>query len=338
MPATRCGCAAGMGGCCNPGQAVDGNLSGWRIIGFDLSRPHAPSAINPGLQLHLLVVIFAATTILGRLCSVGAPVLISWRCLLAAAGAFLWVLLRPGGRLEFRASEVRKLLGVGVLIGLHWLCLFGAVKVANVSIALAGLATLSLFTAVVEPLLNRRRIQRFEVVLGMLVLVGILLIAGAETRHLTGLALALASALLAALFMVINKGIVVAGGDPMGMVAWEMAAASLVAVAAVPVFDDGGFAALAVSDPLDWFWLLLLAVGCTVFAQEWTNRLLRVLSAYKINLAANFEPVYGILAAAVIFGEHQELESTFYLGALIISLVNFLHPVLHRRSTMAEAQ
>src|SRR5690606_18641215 len=98
--------------------------------------------INVFLQLHLLVVIFAATTIFGRLASVSAPVLITWRCLIAAIGAFLWVALVRRRKIWLGWCPIAKLLGVGTLIGLHWLCLFGAVKLANVSIALAGLATL----------------------------------------------------------------------------------------------------------------------------------------------------------------------------------------------------
>lgn len=257
--------------------------------------------------------------------------LITWRCLLAAAGAFLWVLLKRDRRIWLGPKAVAKLLAVGAVIGLHWLCLFGAVKLANVSIALAGLATLSLFTAFTEPLLTRRRIRPFEVALGLLVLAGICLIAGVETAHLTGLCLALLSALLAAVFMVLNRTIVVDGGDPMVMVGWEMTASTAVCFLAIPVFDPAGLSALAVSSPWDWLWILLLAWVCTVFAQALTNRLLRTITAYDFNLAANFEPVYGIIAAALIFGENGNLSPTFYLGALAIVLANFLHPLLQKR-------
>jgi len=226
---------------------------------------------------------------------------------------------------------VVKLMGVGVLIGLHWLCLFGAVKISNVSIALAGLATLSLFTAFAEPLLNRRRIQGYEVMLGMLVLGGIVLIAGTQSAYFIGLGLALISALLAAIFMVINRQMVVTGSDPMVMVFWEMMAAAAVCFVVIPVYDSSGFDAMAFTDPMDWLWLLILAFVCTVFAQDFTNRLLRHISAYKLNLAANFEPVYGIIAAALIFGEHEELQLTFYIGACTILLANLLQPRLQRR-------
>lgn len=277
------------------------------------------------------MLIFAATTILGRLSSLSAPVLVTWRCLLATIGAMLWVKIMSKRKLWLGRLVVGKLMGVGVLIGLHWLCLFGAVKIANVSIALAGLATLSLFTAFAEPLLNRQRIKRYEVMLGLLVLCGIMLIAGAQSQHTLGLGLALLSALLAAIFTVINRHMVVTGSDPLVMVSWEMLSAAVVCCIAIPIFDPIGLEALAFTDPLDWLWLMILAFACTVYAQDLTNRLLRQISAYNFNLAANFEPVYGIVAAALIFGEHEELQLTFYLGALTILLANFLQPRLQRR-------
>lgn len=277
------------------------------------------------------MVIFAATTVLGRLASVSAPVLVTWRCLLAALGAFFWVALMRERKIWIGGRQILKLLGVGAIIGVHWLCLFGAVKIANVSIALAGLATLSLFTAFTEPLLNRRKILKFEVFLGLIVLAGICLIAGVETHHALGLGVALFSAFLASLFLVLNRGIVINGGDPMVMVGWEMVASTVVCFLAIPVFDPLGFPALAVTDAMDWLWMIILAWGCTVFAQALTNRLLHSISAYNFNLAANFEPVYGILAAAVIFNEHANLKPAFYVGTSAIVLANLLHPMLQRR-------
>ena len=227
--------------------------------------------------------------------------------------------------------EVGKLLGIGAIIGLHWLCLFGAVKIANVSIALAGLATMSLFTAFAEPLFTGRRIRPFEVFIGMVVSAGVCLIAGVEGGHALGLTIALLSALFAAIFLVLNGIIMVKGADAMVMVGWEMAASTVVCFVAVPIFDPAGLPALNIGNAMDWLWIAILALICTVFAQDLTNRLLRSLSAYDINLVSNFEPVYGIIAAALIFGEHHSLRPAFYIGALVIVLANFLHPILRKR-------
>ena len=251
--------------------------------------------------------------------------------MLAAIGAFFWVAIVRKHKIWPGTRQAAVLLGIGAIIGLHWLCFFGSIKLANVSICLAGLATISLFTAFTEPLLTRRHIQPFEVLLGLIVLVGILLIAGVERTHLLGLGIALIGSLLAAVFSVLNRTVVTRGGDPLTMVGWEMTGAALVCIATLPLFDADGFTALFVKRGPDWLWILLLAWVCTVFAHAYYIHLLRSLTAYSMNLAFNFEPIYGILAAALLFKEHENLHPAFYLGALTILAANVMHPWLKRR-------
>lgn len=290
-----------------------------------------PVNISPFFQLHLLVLLLASTAILGRLASVSASVLVSWRTILAALGAFFWVAFVRKHKVWPGARPVGTLIAVGAIIGLHWLCFFGSIKLANVSICLAGLATISLFTAFTEPLLTRRRIRPFEVLLGLIVVAGILLIAGVERGHLLGLGVALLGAFLAAVFSVLNRTIVTRGGDPLTMVGWEMIGAGAVVLATLPLFDPAGFAALLAPTRPDWLWILLLAWVCTVFAHAFYIHLLRSITAYTMNLAFNFEPIYGILAAALLFKEYETLHPAFYLGALAILAANLLHPYLERQ-------
>lgn len=281
------------------------------------------------LQLHLLIFLLATTAVLGKLITLGPAGLVFWRTGIAALAAAIWVLavrrqsVWPGGR------QAASFFGIGMIIGAHWLCFFGAIRLANISICLAGMATISLFTAFTEPLLEKRRVRPFEVLLGLLVVAGIVLVAGIERGHLLGLAVALLGALLAAVFPVLNRGLVTTGGDPLMMVVWEMAGAAAVALALHP-FLDGGIP-LLLWQGLDWLWLLLLALVCTVFAHAFHIHLLRRLSAYTANLAMNFEPVYGILFAALLFGEHHELHPLFYAGLATILLANLLHPLCLRK-------
>jgi drug/metabolite transporter (DMT)-like permease len=280
------------------------------------------------LQLHLLVALLATTAILGQLITLSATALVAWRTFLAAPGALLLaglVLRRP---VLPPVRLLLKMLGVGLIVGLHWMCFFGAIKLANISICLAGMATISFFTAFTAPLMERRRVRPLEVMLGLLVVLGIILIAGFEQGRLVGLGVALLGALLAAIFPVFNQQLVRHERmDPVVMVGWEMAGACLACLICLPMIDGpGAYAALFRWQGLDWLWLLLLAWVCTVFAHAFHNHLLRHLSAYTGNLAMNFEPVYGILAAALVFGEHRELHPGFYLGATTILIANVLHP------------
>lgn len=285
------------------------------------------------LKLHLLVALLATTAIFGRLLTLSATGLVAWRTFLAALGAALVVSVVMRRKLWLPWRQTATVLGIGVIIGLHWMCFFGAVKLANISICLAGMATISLFTAFTEPLLDRRRVRPLEVLLGLLVVVGIGLIAGVERGRLLGLGVALAGALLAAVFPVLNRHMVTrARLDPLAMVAWEMLGACAVCLACLGWIDGAGaYAALFDWHGLDWLWLFLLGWVCTVFAHAYHISLLRHMSAYTGNLAMNCEPIYGMLAAALVFGEHRELHPAFYLGTATILLANLLHPFLLRR-------
>lgn len=282
------------------------------------------------LQLHLLVALFATTAILGHLISLSAPALVIWRTALAAAGGALLVaavrrrgIMPPKGRML-------PLLGIGCIVGAHWMCFYGAIRLSNVSICLAGMATTSFFTAFTEPLLERRRIRPLEVALGLLILLGIGLVAGFERGRIAGLLTALLGAFLAAVFPVLNRRLINQGKpDPLVMMVWEMAGACLICLVALPWIDGpGAYGHLLQLKGLDWLWLLLLAWVCTVFAYAFHIHLLRYLSAYTGNLAMNFEPVYGILAAAVLFGEHRQLHPGFFAGTGTILLANILHPLI----------
>ncbi|MFC7338622.1 DMT family transporter [Haloferula chungangensis] len=290
--------------------------------------------MNPYLQLHLLVVLLAMTAILGRLMTITAPVIVTWRTFLAALAAFAWVVSMRRKRLWFGWRKSLTLLGIGVILGLHWLAFFASVKISNVSVCLVGLSTISLFTAFTEPLLEKRPIRSFEVLLGIIVLGGIFLIAGFERGHLLGLSLGILSAFLAAIFPVLNRRYVNQGGDPLTMVGWEMVGACAISLGLLPWIESEGYSALLSLHGLDWLWMLILALVCTVFGHGLHIHLLRRISAYACNLAINFEPIYGIAIASLLFHEHREMHPAFYLGAAAILVANLLHPWFEKRSKL----
>jgi drug/metabolite transporter (DMT)-like permease len=289
------------------------------------------------LRLHLLVALLATTAVIGRLITISAPALVSWRTFLAVLGGLFLVGVILRKRVLPPPGTMLPLIGVGAIVGAHWMCFFGAIQLANISICLAGMATISFFTALTEPLLERRRVRPLEVLLGLLVVAGIVLVAGFERGRLLGLAVALLGALLAAVFPVLNRRLVKREGmDARVMMTWQMAGACIICLLALPLL--GGAAAYGKLFELrghDWFWLLVLAWVCTVFAYAVHIQLLRHLSAYSSNLAFNFEPVYGILMAALVFGEHRQVHPGFFVGMAAIVFANIAHPLFLRRMTRA---
>lgn len=286
------------------------------------------------VQLHLLVLLLATTAVIGHLISLSAPGLVAWRTLLAAPGAALTAALVFRKQVWLPWRQALRVIGVGIIVGIHWMAFFGAIKISNISICLAGMATVSFFTAFTEPWVEKRRVRLSEVWLGLLVVVGILMIAGVSRGHWLGLACALLGAFLAAVFPVFNSHFVRRERlDPVVLVAWEMVGAFAACVVLLPWLDGpGAYARALAPTAMDLVWLVVLAWVCTVFAHAYHIHLLRHLSAYTGNLAMNFEPVYGIVAAALLFGEHRQLHPGFYVGAATIFAANLIHPVLLHRA------
>lgn len=231
-------------------------------------------------------------------------------------------------------AVIGKLIAVGGVIGLHWICFFGSVKAANISIGLAGLATISFFTAFTEAVFEKRMPRAIEIACGVLVLGGILLISGDLPGYRLGLGLALCGAFLAAVFPVLNRSLVKRPGmDPLVIVAWEMTGACAIALCFLSLFPraTGGLAEVAALRGWDFLWLLLLAWVCTIFAHGFHIHLLRYFTAYAMNLAFNMEAVYGIAAAALLFGEHRQLHAGFFAGTAAILLANGIEPWVRTR-------
>ncbi|WP_082773685.1 DMT family transporter [Hymenobacter sp. PAMC 26628] len=288
------------------------------------------------LRLHFIVLLWGFTAILGKLLAPTPAVeLVFWRTLLASSGLGLLLAARGlGGRLPWR--EALKLLGVGTLVAAHWITFFLAARLSSVSVCLAGLATLALWTSLLEPLLLWHRVRAYEVALGLGAMLGLYLISQAELSQLTGLLVAVGSAGLSALFSVLNSQLVKRHA-PVKLTFYEMAGACLSIALFLPFygryFTQGAGVQLALHG-YGWLWMAVLAGVCTVYAFSSSVELMKRLSAFVVNLTINLEPVYGILLAQLLYwwrvpGFGQErMSGGFYLGTVIILASVLIHPVL----------
>jgi drug/metabolite transporter (DMT)-like permease len=280
------------------------------------------------LLLHFIVLIWGFTAILGLLISLPPLELVFYRTLLATVGVAVVIGFRKES-LKIAPRELLKIAGVGVLISLHWIFFFWSAKVSTASVCLAGMATTSLWTAFVDPLINRKRVKFYEVALGLFVISGLLVIFQFENGYWLGLSMALVAALLSALFSVLN-GRLTLRHSPYQITFYEMGAASLVALLFLPIYSYlDGSAIQWTWKGLDWLWLLILGGICTVYAFSVSVDLMKRLPVFSINLTINLEPVYGILLAVAIFGEKEKMTPQFYLGTLIILVSVLIYPVLN---------
>lgn len=284
--------------------------------------------VPPLVQFHVLVFLFALTGILGPLMQIEAPVVVLWRTLVSGLLMAAWFACTRPRLLRLPFADLAKALGIGAIIGLHWICFFSAIELSNVSVALSAFAAISLFTSFTEPLLNRTPFQASQLVLGFVVAAGLGLIVGLEFAHALGLLVGLLGAFLAAVFPVLNHRLVNRGLPSRTLMVYEMAGAALVSALYLALVPGVGFRFPSAGD---WPPLLVLILVCTVFSQTYYLHLLRRLTAFTTNLAMNFEPIYAILMAALFYHEYEELHPGFYLGALAIIAANLTEAALERR-------
>lgn len=280
------------------------------------------------LQLHFIVLLFGFTAILGKLISLPATELVGYRMTLAAIGMVtVNSILGLGWKAPRKA--IAQMVGVGALVALHWITFFAAIKVSNVAVTLGCFASVTLFTALLEPLVEKRRIYLPELLIGVVIILGLYIMSRFALIYIQGIVLALISAFLAALFGVLNKQLT--GKYHFVLISmYEMTSGAIIVLLYL-LLAENGFTYSPLSLPTaDWVWLLLLAWVCTTYAFVGIMYLLRHLSAYTVALAINLEPVYGILFAYLLFGESERMHTGFYAGALVIIAAIIVYPVLKR--------
>ncbi len=279
-------------------------------------------------QIHFCVILWGFTAILGKLITLQALALVWWRMLIVVAALALVPTVWRG----LRAMPLRLIAayaGIGCLVALHWLTFYAAIKLANASVAATCMGVGPAFLALVEPWLTGRRFDARELALGVLVIPGVVLVAGGvpASMHL-GLGVGILSALLVALFGALNKRLV-EHADPLTVTGVELGAGTLLLTALAPLLPHDG-PLLPIPDVHDLLLLLVLSIGCTLLPYTVALAALRKLSAFYVQLATNLEPIYAIALAIVLLGEQRDLGLTFYLGVAIILMSVFAHPLLAR--------
>ena len=287
------------------------------------------ASIKDYIQLHFIIILWGFTAILGLLIYVPPLELVFYRTFLAAFGLLIIIKYR---HLPLRVSRkyLIRFLGTGFVIAAHWILFFGSARVSNASVCLAGMATTSFWTSLIEPLVNRRPIKLLEVFFGLIVIAGLYLIFHFEFNHALGLILALGSAILASVFTVINSRFTHTHNHHT-ISFYEMAGASLLTGLIIPVYylySSGSLFNIAFPSISDWGYLLILAIACTVYPFTVSIELMKRISAFIVNLSINMEPVYGIILAFLIFGDKERMNSGFYLGTLVILFSVILYPVI----------
>src|SRR6056300_1523712 len=267
------------------------------------------------LQLHFIVLLWGFSGVLGKLISFGALQLVWYRLGIASLVLFLYTVIR---RKTLKIPKSIQLLSAiaGITIAVHWIFFFYAIKISNVSITLACMSTGAFMTAILEPIWYKRKMVLYELLLGLLVIIGLAIILEVQFEYLMGVISALIAALLSSVYSLIN-GQLIKKASSNALVVQQLFIGFLF-LSVILWFNSELNIELISIDKMDLTYVSIIAVFCTAYAIKASTELLKYISPYSMLLTLNMEPIYGIILAVLIFKESEKMPALFYLGALII--------------------
>ena len=281
-------------------------------------------------HIHVCVVLWGFTAILGRLITLRALPLVWWRMLLVTLALAVWPPFWRGLR-QLPRRLVAVYVGIGALVTLHWITFYGSIKLSNASVAATCMALTPVFVSFIEPALARRRPNLTEVGMSVAVLPGVALVVGGTPAGMRdGILVGAVSAFLAGLFSTLNKRAI--GNSPALAVTGLQMAAGAVLLPAVAWLLPAEEHVLVRPDFRDALLLFALSMACTLLPYALALVALRHLSAFETTLAVNMEPVYAIALAILLLNEQRDLEPGFYAGVVLIMVIVFSHPWVKRRA------
>lgn len=282
------------------------------------------------LQLHLAILLASCSGIFGNLISLDPVLITGYRMLLASVMLLLLLVIKYGRIIVDKSN--RHILWLGVLLAFHWVFFYGSIKYANVSVGVVCFCLSGFFTALISPLVNRKRISWVELLLSSLTLAGILLIFHFDASFRTGIVLGIISSLLFALYATLNER-VNQSGQVIKTTALQMVGGTLAMGLLLPFYRVGKSSLSLLPTSEDFVFLFLLALGCTVCMCLLLNRAQKVICAFTVSLSFNLEPVYSILLAVLLFDEDKMLGTAFYMGLALIVLSLVLQMVYQKFSS-----
>ena len=285
------------------------------------------------LLLHLIVFIWGFTAILGALITIDAIPLVWYRMLLAVLFIAIFFLWKKKSFKVDRAGLL-KFFFTGVVIALHWVFFFKAIKVSNVSVALVTMSTGAFFTALIEPIFFKRKINSLEMFLGLLVIAGLYIIFNFESQYKLGIIYALIASFLGALFAVLN-GLFIKKYTA-DTISFYQLFFGVVFITVYLLFTNSFSVSFFQIPASDWMYLIVFSSICTAYAFIASVQVMKYLSPYTVMLTINLEPIYAIVLALFIFGDKEQMSSTFYLGAFIVLFVVLLNGIIKNRSILKE--
>lgn len=277
------------------------------------------------LEINLAMLFIATSGALGRYVQLPVPVAIGARAVLAFIALFLYCKWK-GFSLKIERKDALVIFLSGVLMGIHWVAYFYALKLSNVAIGMLSIFTYPVITALLEPILLKTKFQLVHLLLAFLVLAGMYFLSPSldfENSYTIAIGFGVFSALAYALRNILMKRKVSKYNGSM-LMTYQTA---IVGVLLFPfLFSVTSNTLLGQWEVLVALAVLTTAIGHTLFLMTFKH-----FNITTVSILSSVQPVYGILLGAIFLSEIPK--GTTILGGILILSSVVIESVRSKKST-----
>ncbi len=267
------------------------------------------------LELNLATVFISTSGALGKFIEMPTPVIVWWRCSVAVLFLYIFIKFRKLNFELYNKADIPAIVISAVLTGAHWITYFYALKLSNVAIGMLSLFTFPIITALLEPLFIKVKFDPVHLIFGVMVLLGIFILApefDLESSQLKGVLFGLLSAVCYAVRILISKQLVSRYNGALLMY-YQLFILTIILAPVLYFMDTSGI-------KTQYPYVLILALVTTALGHTMLVRSLKHFKASTASIISSAQPVFGILIAYIFLREIPAW-NTLIGGSLILLTV-----------------
>jgi drug/metabolite transporter (DMT)-like permease len=283
---------------------------------------------NKYFQLHFIVLLWGFTPVLGKLITLPALDLVFWRLIFAGLSLAAFIIYKKF-KFDLSVKETSVIFIMGLLVGAHWYFFYHAIKVSNVSIAMAGFSTMTLFASVLQPILLKKKFFWGDAFYGIVILIGLSIILSFESGAIQGVIYGILAAFTGAFFGIYNGKLILKHNS--SYITFIEFVGALFFIIIIKFLINNNHLYLEPFVNYDILWLLVLSILCTTLAFTLSVEIMKFFSPFTVIITNNLEPVYGVIFSVLLFGQSEIMSTQFYFGAIIILFCVFSYPFFKKK-------
>lgn len=263
------------------------------------------------IQIHFAVLLFGLAGLFGKWLDLAPEIIVCFRAAWAAASILVVRVIMRRKIFITNRKQLFHLLWPGIILAFHWTAFFASIQLSTVAIGLLTFSSFPIFVIFLAPLMVGEKIKLTDLGLAVLTLIGIYIILpnfDLQDQYTQGALWGIAAGASFAVLSLANKKLVFKFDGPL-IAMYQNIVAAIVLLFFLPEIGRN-------ITNNEYLLLALLGIVFTAASHSLFIQGMKHVSAQAASIIANLEPVYGIIAGAILLGALPSTREL--LGGIII--------------------